>query len=113
MNMLHMLFFVGMFLTMYLLYFSNSYHKFFNVKFQRDLPLGIIGSLLICIVLYIGVCLVLTGMVPYYSLGADAPLAEAFTSKGLKYVSVLISVGAVAGLTTTLLVGLYVQVNCL
>ncbi|KAL1809231.1 hypothetical protein ACET3Z_026221 [Daucus carota] len=76
---------------------------------QRDLPLGIIGSLLICIVLYIGVCLVLTGMVPYYSLGADAPLAEAFTSKGLKYVSVLISVGAVAGLTTTLLVGLYVQ----
>ncbi|KAK1364584.1 Cationic amino acid transporter 9, chloroplastic [Heracleum sosnowskyi] len=76
---------------------------------QRDLPLGIIGSLLICIVLYIGVCLVITGMVPYYSLGEEAPLAEAFTSKGLKYVSVLISVGAVAGLTTTLLVGLYVQ----
>ncbi|RVW84505.1 Cationic amino acid transporter 9, chloroplastic [Vitis vinifera] len=39
----------------------------------------------------------------------DAPLAEAFTSKGLKYVSILISIGAVAGLTTTLLVGLYVQ----
>ncbi|KAL8119297.1 cationic amino acid transporter 9, chloroplastic isoform X2 [Apium graveolens] len=76
---------------------------------QRDLPLGIIGSLFICIVLYIGVCLVITGMVPYYSLGEEAPLAEAFTSKGLKYVSVLISVGAVAGLTTTLLVGLYVQ----
>lgn len=52
-------------------------------------------------------------MVPYYSLGEEAPLAEAFTSKGLKYVSVLISVGAVAGLTTTLLVGLYVQVNCI
>ncbi|EEF50271.1 cationic amino acid transporter, putative [Ricinus communis] len=76
---------------------------------QQDLPLGIIGSLVICIVLYIGVCLVLTGMVPYTLLGEDAPLAEAFTSKGLKYVSILISIGAVAGLTTTLLVGLYVQ----
>ncbi|KAG8363438.1 hypothetical protein BUALT_Bualt19G0022600 [Buddleja alternifolia] len=76
---------------------------------QRDLPLGIIGSLLVCIVLYIGVCLVITGMVPYQYLGEDAPLAEAFTSRGLKYVSVLISFGAVAGLTTTLLVGLYVQ----
>lgn len=76
---------------------------------QRDLPLGIIGSLLICIALYIGVCLVITGMVPYYNLGEDAPLASAFTSKGLKFVSVLISIGAVAGLTTTLLVGLYVQ----
>ncbi|KAM7459745.1 hypothetical protein LguiA_036273 [Lonicera macranthoides] len=76
---------------------------------QRDLPIGIIGSLLICIALYVAVCLVLTGMVPYQFLGEDAPLAEAFTSKGLKWVSVLISFGAVAGLTTTLLVGLYVQ----
>ncbi|MED6187989.1 Cationic amino acid transporter 9, chloroplastic [Stylosanthes scabra] len=76
---------------------------------QRDLPIGIIVSLLACIALYIGVCLVITGMVPYMLLGEDAPLAEAFTSKGLKFVSVLISVGAVAGLTTTLLVGLYVQ----
>lgn len=50
-------------------------------------------------------------MLPYYLLGEDAPLANAFTSKGLKFVSILISVGAVAGLTTTLLVGLYVQVS--
>ncbi|OVA14392.1 Amino acid/polyamine transporter I [Macleaya cordata] len=76
---------------------------------QRDLPIGILGSLLICAILYIAVCLVITGMVPYQFLGEDAPLAEAFTSKGLKYVSILISIGAVAGLTTTLLVGLYVQ----
>ncbi|KAK4411208.1 Cationic amino acid transporter 9, chloroplastic [Sesamum angolense] len=76
---------------------------------QRDLPLGIIGSLMVCVVLYIGVSLVITGMVPYQHLGEEAPLSEAFTSKGLKYVSVLISFGAVAGLTTTLLVGLYVQ----
>lgn len=69
------------------------------------------GSLLVCVVLYVGVCLVITGMVPYQFLGEDAPLAEAFTSKGLKYVAVLISFGAVAGLTTTLLVGLYVQVK--
>nr|GMD59389.1 cationic amino acid transporter 9, chloroplastic [Ipomoea batatas] len=76
---------------------------------QRDLPLGIVGSLLVCIVLYIGVCLVITGMVPYNLLGEEAPLAHAFKAHGLTYVSVLISVGAIAGLTTTLLVGLYVQ----
>lgn len=75
------------------------------------MPIGILGSLLVCIALYIGVCLVITGMVPYNVLDEDAPLAQAFLSKGMKYVSVLISVGAVAGLTTTLLVGLYVQVS--
>jgi APA family basic amino acid/polyamine antiporter len=76
---------------------------------QRDLPIGIIGSLVICIALYVAVCLVITGMVPYSLLSEDAPLAEAFISTGLKWVSILISFGAVAGLTTTLLVGLYVQ----
>nr|CAD1844939.1 unnamed protein product [Ananas comosus var. bracteatus] len=76
---------------------------------QRDLPIGILASLLVCVILYVGVCLVITGMVPYQQLGEDAPLAEAFTAKGLKFVSILISIGAVAGLTTTLLVGLYVQ----
>ncbi|OEL22615.1 Cationic amino acid transporter 9, chloroplastic [Dichanthelium oligosanthes] len=77
---------------------------------QRDLPIGILGSLLACVLLYVAVCLVITGMVPYTLLGEDAPLAEAFAAKGLKFVTVLISIGAVAGLTTTLLVGLYVQV---
>ncbi|PKU59851.1 cationic amino acid transporter 9, chloroplastic isoform X1 [Dendrobium catenatum] len=76
---------------------------------QRDLPIGIIGSLLLCALLYVCVCLVLTGMVPYKFLDEDAPLAQAFNAKGMQYVSVLISIGAVAGLTTTLLVGLYVQ----
>ena len=52
-------------------------------------------------------------MVPYTLLGEDAPLAEAFAAKGLKFVTVLISIGAVVGLTTTLLVGLYVQVYIL
>ncbi|CAA6656614.1 unnamed protein product [Spirodela intermedia] len=76
---------------------------------QRDLPIGILASLIVCALLYVGVCLVVTGMVPYNLLSEDAPLAEAFTSKGLKFVSVLISIGAIAGLTTTLLVGLFVQ----
>ncbi|KAL3615488.1 hypothetical protein CASFOL_041149 [Castilleja foliolosa] len=80
-----------------------------NQRGHKDLPLGIVGSLVVCMALYIGVCLVLTGMVPYQYLGEDVPLAGAFTSRGLKYVSVLISFGAVAGLTTTLLVRLYVQ----
>ncbi|KAK6918645.1 Cationic amino acid transporter, C-terminal [Dillenia turbinata] len=78
-------------------------------KPQRDLPIGILVSLLVCAGLYVGVSLVITGMVPYKFLGEEAPLAEAFTSNGLKFVAILISVGAVAGLTTTLLVGLYVQ----
>lgn len=81
-----------------------------NKLFQSDLPIGILGSLLACVLLYVAVCLVITGMVPHTLLGEDAPLAEAFSAKGLKFVTVLISIGAVAGLTTTLLVGLYVQV---
>lgn len=89
----------------------SLFHSFLPIHSQRDLPIGIMGSLLVCISLYIGVCLVLTGMVPFNLLSEDAPLAEAFSSKGMKFVSVLISIGAVAGLTTTLLVGLYVQVN--
>ena len=89
----------------------SLFHSFLPIHSQRDLPIGIMGSLLVCISLYIGVCLVLTGMVPFSLLSEDAPLAEAFSSKGMKFVSILISIGAVAGLTTTLLVGLYVQVN--
>lgn len=66
-------------------------------------------SLLACIDLYIGVFLVITGMVPYKSLGGYAPFDESFFAKGLKFIVVLISAGVVASLTTTLLVGLYVQ----
>lgn len=78
-------------------------------KPKHDLPIGILVSLLTCAALYVGVCLVITGMVPYQDLAGDAPLAEAFSEKGLKYMTVFISLGAVAGLTTTVLVGLYVQ----
>ncbi|KAL3683177.1 hypothetical protein R1sor_001199 [Riccia sorocarpa] len=76
---------------------------------QRDLPTAIIASVLCCAGLYLGVCLVITGMVPYYELDSSAPLASAFIKKGLTFITILIGVGAVAGLTTTVLVGLYVQ----
>ena len=92
-------------------YFREVYFsEILYLCLQRDLPLGILVSLFICAGLYVAVCLVVTGMVPYANLGGDAPLANAFREKGLKFVSILISVGAVCGLTTTVLVGLYVQV---
>ena len=75
---------------------------------QRDLPLGIIGSLVICTVLYVAVALVITGMVPYAQIDPKAALATAFTSVGKAGYATLISAGAVAGLTTvvmTLLIG--------
>lgn len=50
-------------------------------------------------------------MVSYQLLDDDAPLAKAFELKGLKYISIFISMGAIAGLTTTLLVHLYVHVS--
>ena len=75
---------------------------------KRDLPIGILGSLAICTVLYMAVCLVVTGMVKYTDLEAGAPLASAFESVGRPGFATLISAGAVAGLTTvvmTLMIG--------
>ena len=70
----------------------------------RDLPLGILGSLLICTLLYILVAGVLTGMVPFREIDPTAPLASAFVARGLNAVAGIISAGAVAGLTSVLLV---------
>ena len=75
---------------------------------QRDLPRGIIGSLVICTVLYIAVALVITGMVPYDQIDSEAALATAFRDVGRGGFATLISAGAVAGLTTvvmTLMIG--------
>lgn len=75
---------------------------------QRDLPRGIIGSLLICTLLYVAVALVITGMVPYDKISPDAALAAAFLEHGKDGYATLISAGAVAGLTTvvmTLMIG--------
>ncbi len=71
---------------------------------KRDIPIGIIASLVLCTFLYIAVTAVLTGMVYYKDISIDAPLADAFTRYGLSKVSFFISVGAVAGLTSVLLV---------
>ncbi|WP_406697088.1 amino acid permease [Singulisphaera sp. Ch08] len=72
---------------------------------QRDLAIGIISSLLICSVLYIVVAAVLTGMVSYRSIDVAAPLAAAFRQKGLTFSTGLITLGILAGLTSSLLVG--------
>jgi APA family basic amino acid/polyamine antiporter len=74
------------------------------VEPQRNLPLGIIGSLLVCTVLYILVAAVLTGMTRYKTIDINAPLASAFVNQGLNFVSAIVSLGAVAGLTSVLLV---------
>lgn len=75
---------------------------------QRDLPIGIIASLVICTILYCAVALVVTGMVPYDQLDPAAALANAFSYHGQGWMATVISAGAVAGLTTvvlTLLIG--------
>ncbi|HEX8928208.1 MAG TPA: amino acid permease [Actinomycetota bacterium] len=70
---------------------------------QRDLPLGIIGSLAICTVLYVAVSAVVTGMVSYKRLNVEAPLAFAFQATGRSWAATIVSVGAIAGLTTVIL----------
>ena len=71
---------------------------------QRDVPIGIIVSLLVCTVLYIAVAAVLTGMVPYDKINIDAPVSDAFKQRGLPWAQALISVGALTGITSVLLV---------
>ena len=71
---------------------------------RRDLPRGIIGSLVICTVLYVAVSLVVVGMQNYRDLSVAAPLAEAFQSVGLSFFSTIISIGALAGLTSVVLI---------
>jgi APA family basic amino acid/polyamine antiporter len=71
---------------------------------NRDLPIGILASLFVCTVLYIVVAAVLTGMVPAHMIDVKAPLASAFVIRGLNYVAWIVSAGAVAGLSSVLLV---------
>ncbi len=71
---------------------------------SRDVPIGIIVSLVLCTILYIAVAAVLTGMVPYNQINIDAPVSDAFRQAGLPWAQLLISVGAVAGITSVLLV---------
>jgi APA family basic amino acid/polyamine antiporter len=78
-------------------------------KPQRDMPIGILGSLVICTVLYILVAGVLTGLVPYADLNVPDPIAKGVDVIGLTWFSVLIKIGALTGLTTVILVLLYGQ----
>jgi APA family basic amino acid/polyamine antiporter len=71
---------------------------------QRDMPRGILGSLAICTTLYIAVSLVITGMVKYNKISVDAPLSEAFRSVGKDWIATIISIGALAGLTTVMMI---------
>ena len=77
----------------------------------RDMPVGILGSLAVCTLLYIIVAAVLTGMVPYRELGGPAPIALAVDRMGpaFAWFAILIKVGAVAGLTSVMLILTYGQ----
>lgn len=71
---------------------------------QRDLPKGMIYSLVICTVVYIILALVLTGMVSYQLLGVSDPLAEIFALKGVKWMLFIVSIAAVVAMTSVMLV---------
>jgi APA family basic amino acid/polyamine antiporter len=80
---------------------------------QRDLPIGIITSLVVCTLLYILVACVLTGMVPWQEINIEAPIARAFLDRGLTTASHVITVGALAGLTSVMLVMMLGQTRVL
>jgi APA family basic amino acid/polyamine antiporter len=71
---------------------------------KRDVPIGIITSLVLCTVLYIAVSAVLTGMVPYDQINIDAPVSKAFEQVGHPGIQLLVSLGAISGITSVLLV---------
>ncbi|HZZ89108.1 MAG TPA: amino acid permease [Caulobacteraceae bacterium] len=75
----------------------------------KDMPIGIIGALAICTVLYIATCAVLVGIVPYASLDNAAPIATAVNQIGIGWFAVLVKLGAIAGLSSVMLVLLYGQ----
>jgi APA family basic amino acid/polyamine antiporter len=76
---------------------------------QRDMPIGIIGSLIVCTVLYIVVAAIATGVVPYAQLDVPAPIAKVADHVGLGVLSSLIKLGAIAGLSSVILVQLLGQ----
>jgi basic amino acid/polyamine antiporter, APA family len=76
---------------------------------QRDVPIGILGSLIICTILYIAVAAVATGIVPFQELGVPDPIAVAMDRTGVAWLSWMVKFGALAGLTTAMLVLLFGQ----
>jgi APA family basic amino acid/polyamine antiporter len=71
---------------------------------SRDVPLALIASLLVCTVLYIAVAAVITGMVPYDQIDIDAPVSNAFRQVGIGWAQFVVSLGAITGITSVLLV---------
>ena len=71
---------------------------------QRDIPIALIGSLVVCTILYIAVAAVITGMVPYNKISIDAPVSNAFMQVGIGWAQFVISLGAITGITSVLLV---------
>ncbi|MDF5720082.1 MAG: amino acid permease [Rhizonema sp. PD37] len=80
---------------------------------QRDMPIGIVGSLLISTLLYIAVALVLTGIVPYKSLNVADPIAVGVNVIGLKWLALAVKIGAILGLSSVMLVLTYGQTRIL
>ena len=74
---------------------------------QRDLPKGIINSLIFCTIIYIIVAALLTGVVPYQDLNVSSPVAFALAKIGFPWASALVSTGVIAGLATVMLVLYY------
>jgi basic amino acid/polyamine antiporter, APA family len=83
---------------------SVSVHSEEAKKPARDVPIGIIASLIICTILYIAVAAVLTGMVPSKDINIDAPVVDAFRRVGLTWMQYLVAFGAMTGITSVLLV---------
>jgi APA family basic amino acid/polyamine antiporter len=75
-----------------------------TIRPQRNLPIGIIASLVICTILYIIVSGILTGVVHYDQIDVKAPIADALKQLGIGWAEALISIGALAGITTVMLV---------
>jgi APA family basic amino acid/polyamine antiporter len=78
-------------------------------KPQRDLPFGIIATLVVCTVLYASVSLVLTGIMPWTKLGTDSPVADALKALGMNRLRVIVTAGALMGMLSSLLVYQYGQ----
>ena len=76
---------------------------------QKDMPIGILGSLTICTILYMLVAAVMTGVVPFRQLGVAAPIALAVDHIGIAWLSIVIKIGAIAGLTSVMLILTYGQ----
>jgi len=76
---------------------------------QRDMPIGIMVSLVICTILYVAVALVLTGIVKYTQLNVPAPIALGIDATGIGWLKPIVKLGAIMGLTSTMLVMLLGQ----